>query len=180
MKRKTGFTVFLWIVLSVMMSFSASCGPDEEEFEIDSTPCNKNASDSAKAVLKFLAALSSPDVRKAVAGQNCYHGDEITEADSLNGYKKLVADLYEKTGQWVGIVGVDYEYMKIYSPRQLAGANAVLKAHWEKGGLVAVTFSPKNPWVNNEAGVIDNSQPWNGPGSPTDRTHADLKELLDP
>jgi mannan endo-1,4-beta-mannosidase len=147
---------------------------------IDSTPCNVNATDDTKSVLKYLAKLSGADIKKAIIGQNCYHGNEITDEHPQKGYTSMIADLHEKTGKWVGIVGIDYEYMKVYSPNELSKANKVLIAHWKKGGLVTINFSPQNPWFNDEAVMIKNSKTWDGPGSPTDLSQANLKDLIDP
>ncbi len=168
--------IFLFFVMFPCAAAQAPVSTDE----IDAVPCNPNASEDVKAVLKYLAALSSTDEGRAIAGQNCFHGDEITDASPMKGYAKLMVELFKKTGHYAAMVSVDYEYMKLYSPQELSAANKVLIGHWQKGGLVTITVSPLNPWVMDDAGSIRAPQTWDGPGSPTDRSRARLSELLDP
>jgi mannan endo-1,4-beta-mannosidase len=172
------FASLIITLLFILWSCFTSGALQEEE--TDTTPCNNNASDDAESVLQYIAALSSDDSGKAIVGQNCYHGDEITDSKPQNGYNNLVVELYNKTGKWVSIVGVDYEFMDIYSPAQLSHANEILISHWKKGGLVTINLSPLNPWVNNESGPTTTPREWNGPGSPMDRSYVNLKELMDP
>jgi mannan endo-1,4-beta-mannosidase len=147
---------------------------------VDTTPVNPDATEDAKRILEYLGGLSSPENPQAVVGQNCYHGNEISAEREENGYGNLVAGLYEQTGKWVGMVGVDYEFMKVFTPAELTVANRVLIDHWKKGGLVTVNFSPVNPWVSTEADMGRYREPWNGPGSPEDLSRARLADLLDP
>jgi mannan endo-1,4-beta-mannosidase len=136
--------------------------------EWDVSPSDEHALPEAKALLAYLAELSSPDDGRAIVGQNCYHGDEITESEPQNGYENLVVELFRRSGKWVGLVGVDYEYMKMYSPGELSGADRILIDHWNKGGLVTVNFSPLNPWTLPESGPVKVPEVWDGPGSPMD------------
>ena len=46
----------------------------------------------------------------------------------------------------MGIIGIDYEFQKVYSPDELKQGNAYLKSYWNKGGLVTIVWSPANPW----------------------------------
>lgn len=178
MKKKQQFIffiIFMFIMLLCMIISSSSSFKEK----IDSTPCNINAMDDAISILKYIAELSSADIKKAIVGQNCYHGDEITDSESQNGYNNLVVELYNKTGKWVSIVSVDYEYMKIFSPEELSNANKVLISHWKRGGLITINFSPQNPWINDESGIINNPKTWDGPGSPMDLSCVNLKDLID-
>lgn len=82
----------------------------------------------------------------------------------------------------MGIVSVDYEHDRVYTPEQLATANQYLIAHARRGGLVTVTWSPLGPWMNDELDLEGN------PGDWTDtRTNAaflsggaDLRDVIDP
>ncbi|MBN2351785.1 MAG: hypothetical protein JXD23_04375 [Spirochaetales bacterium] len=181
MRRVFAFPLIVCCLLAFAGPFCAADSPAPvTAAEIDAAPCNPNASADARSVLRLLAGLSATDVRKAIVGQNCFHGDEITDENPRRGYSSLVAGLYEKTGQWAGLVSLDYEYMKLYSPEELSAANKVLIGHWRKGGLVTVNLSPLNPWTLDESGPARAPKTWNGPGSPNDRSRARLKELVDP
>ncbi len=177
MKKKSRFIIFF--LLFIILLYLITNGSLSKK-EIDSSPCNVNAMDDAKAILKYIAKLSSADIKQAIIGQNCYHGDEITNSNSLDGYNKLIVDLYKKTGKWVSIVGIDYEYMKIYSSQELSNANKVLINHWKKGGLITINLSPLNPWIIDESGILNIPKTWDGPGSPTDLSQVNLKELINP
>ncbi len=173
MKPSFRFIFPVCTLLSVTVLHCAAAQPAIVSVaEIDAAPCNPDASEDAKSVLKYLAALSSTDEGRAIVGQNCFHGDEITDASLMRGYAALIVKLYKKTGRYVGMVSVDYEYMKLYSPEELSAANKVLIGHWQRGGLVTVNVSPINPWIMDDAGSVRAPKTWNGPGSPTDRSRA--------
>jgi mannan endo-1,4-beta-mannosidase len=118
-------------------------------------------------VLTFLTELSqkntTKDFRGAVSGQNCYHGSQILDSSWEKGYRNLVENLHDATGQWVGIVGLDYEWFQIFTPEQLSSANKVLIAHAKAGGLVTINLAPINPWVNDETDIVGNPGSWKGP-----------------
>jgi mannan endo-1,4-beta-mannosidase len=113
-------------------------------------------------VLDFITSLSAASVfRGAISGQNCYHGDEITDGSYQRGYRTMIEALHEKTGEWPGIIGLDYEWARSFTPDQLSKANDVLIDYAREGGIVTVTFTPQNPWFNDETNLAAN------PGSPT-------------
>jgi mannan endo-1,4-beta-mannosidase len=150
---------------------------------IDSTPSNPGASDAAKKVLAYLAELSTDSFNGVIAGQNCYHGDQITSSSTFDGYNSLVTSLFNQTNKWIGMIGLDYEHDRIFTPEQLANANKVLIAHWQKGGLVTVNWSPHNPWINDESDIYNNPGDWQNTrtSSPKyDASVVNLKNLADP
>ncbi|HYH02219.1 MAG TPA: glycosyl hydrolase [Bacillota bacterium] len=113
---------------------------------IDATPCNTNASEAAKNVLKYLATLTERNAQGVISGQNCGHGNEITTGN----YLTFIETLHQQTGQYVGMIGIDYEYQKVFSPEELLSANTELKNYWKNGGLVTINWSPTNPWSNSD------------------------------
>ncbi len=126
---------------------------------VDASPTNPDATPAAKAVLAYLAAHSTGEFQGTVVGQNAGHGDQIADANNtLMGFDALVGALHEDTGEWVGMVGVDYEHDLVFRPEQLAAANAVLIAHWERGGLVTINWAPQSPWLIDEADLSDGHQ----------------------
>lgn len=112
-------------------------------------------------VLDFITTLSTaPVFSGAISGQNSFHGDEITDDSYLRGYHTMIEALHEKTGEWPGIIGLDYEWARSFTPDQLSQANDVLIDYAREGGIVMVTFTPQNPWFNDETDLAAN------PGSP--------------
>lgn len=109
---------------------------------IDGTPCNPNASENAKNVLAYLAALTARTKTGVISGQNCGHGNEIAHGN----YDSFIETLYKQTGQYPGMIGIDYGYMREFSLDELVEANQYLIDYWNKGGLVTINWSPTNPW----------------------------------
>lgn len=133
------------------------------------------------AVLAYITALSTDTFNGTISGQNCYHGDEITGSSWLNGYDNLITKLHTETGKWVGIAGLDYEYMRIYTARELARANALLIEHAREGGMITICMSPQNPWVNDETDLVRMPGSDTGKGSTRDKTGVtSLDDLINP
>jgi mannan endo-1,4-beta-mannosidase len=130
-------------------------------------------------VLTYITDLSNGPYAGSISGQNCYHGTEI-----MAGYKNLVDKLHTDTGKWVGILGVDYEFAKIFNPTELTLTNQVLINYAQSGGLVMVTLTPLNPWVNDESDVMANPGAWDGPAGSQNKTGiqrvTSLNDLIDP
>jgi len=88
------------------------------------------------------------------------------------------------TGKWVGILGVDYEYAKLFTPAELSQTNQVLIDYARAGGLITVTFTPQNPWVNDEFDLVANPGTWDGPAGSQNKTGiaqvTSLNDLIDP
>lgn len=137
------------------------------------------------AVLKYITNLSTnnaTDFKGAISGQNCYHGDQITDSYYFQGYKSLVEGLYTATGEWVGIIGVDYESWQVFTPDQLSKTNDVLIHYAKNGGLVTINLSPQNPWGNDESDIINKPGTWNSPVTGTQTripAGASLYDLID-
>lgn len=150
--------------------------------EVDATPADPGATASAQAVLRFLAAHSTGEFQGAVVGQNCGHGSQVADdANALMGFHALVESLHDETGEWVGMLGIDYEHDLIFRPEQLTQANAVLAAHWARGGLVTVNWAPQNPWLNDESDLTNDQGVWtNTRNQGSNLEHVNLAELVDP
>src|SRR5258706_777916 len=92
-----------------------------------------------REILTYISNLSSGSLAGTISGQNAYHGTEI-----LGGYKSMVEELHTQTGKWVGILGVDYEFAKNFTPEELSLTNKVLIDYARVGGLITITFTPQN------------------------------------
>src|SRR5689334_10882327 len=88
-------------------------------------------------VLTYLTDLSNEPFKGVISGQNAYHGTEI-----LAGYTTMIEKLHLETGKYVGIVGVDYEFAKLFKPSELSQTNEVLIKYASEGGLVMITLAP--------------------------------------
>jgi mannan endo-1,4-beta-mannosidase len=84
------------------------------------------AASAAKAVLSYLASLSSRPDHKIISGQQ----------EELPDLSRFVAPLAAQTGHWPGILG--------YGVRRSNPA-ATAERYWNDGGLVMFTDDPANP-----------------------------------
>lgn len=167
------------IVFAVL--FCLSCGGNDRT--VNSLPSNPAASVSASLVLGYLAYLSSDGKGRVISGQNCLHGNQICDGKG-NGYSSMIGELYAQSGKYPGIIGLDYEHDKIFTSSELSEANAVLIDYWNSGGLVAVNWSPQNPWLNDESDIAADPGVWsntrvNGSYS-VNLSDVDIPKLLDP
>lgn len=143
----------------------------------------KTMKEKRDSVLDFIASLSiSPEYKGAISGQNCFHGDEIADDTYQKGYRSMIEALHEKTGEWPGIISLDYEWARNYTPAQLSKANSYLINYARSGGIVAVTLTPQNPWFNDETDLAGNPGSPNGPSSTFSRlpAKAGLDDLITP
>jgi mannan endo-1,4-beta-mannosidase len=134
-------------------------------------------------VLDYIASLSSaPVFRGAISGQNAGHGDEITDDAWYRGYRTMIEALYQKTGEWPGIIGDDFEWSRSFTPTQLSDANEVLINYARAGGIVMVTLTPLNPWFHDETDITAKPGSDKGPESALSGLPpgASLDDLLNP
>jgi mannan endo-1,4-beta-mannosidase len=101
---------------------------------------NPNASETCKKVYSYISGLGG-DENRVLAGQNCYHGNQISDY----GYEELVEGLYKSTGKYPSLLAVDYEYAKIFTPGELHLTNLKLIGHWKKNGLVTINWTARHP-----------------------------------
>ncbi|HEY1406198.1 MAG TPA: glycosyl hydrolase, partial [Spirochaetota bacterium] len=178
-------SVYVFICLALAGLLLQGCGSGSSSTKKD-PPVDPAVIDAKRTkVLNYITDLSNASAFKGtISGQNCYHGNQITDSDSLNGYKKLVEALHTATGKWVGILSLDYEYEHIFTSAQLSQANEVLIDYSKAGGIIAITVSPQNPWVNDESDIVNNPGTWDGPSSPQDKGGiakvTSLNDLIDP
>lgn len=186
MKHHSGFIpCTLGLLLTSLLL--CACGGGGSEQKTTTTypaatmqPSDTQASDATALVMRYLARLSNDEISGVLAGQNAGHGDQILNTSGTVGYAPLLEALQTQTGELPAIVGLDYEYDRIFTPEQLSAANQKLIAHWQAGGLVTINWSPNNPWWNDESDLVHNI----GGGDLTrtyggDMTAVDLNALSD-
>ena len=156
---------FLWVcflgalvmVVAVTTTTPHSYGQNRLGVQMGDPPANPRASADAQAVLAYLQAQRTNCA--ILAGQNVKSGEGMAED-----YAEVVAGLHATTGQWVGLLGMDY-YDYDDDHADYAESNPILIDYWQAGGLVSLSWSIPNPWTGGDA--------W-------DTRNADLTELLDP
>jgi mannan endo-1,4-beta-mannosidase len=144
---------------------------------------NRHATAKTTTVYRYLLSLTCGRARVdgVVSGQNVGHGSQAADTSGLLGYPRLVAQLAQQAGHYVGVAGVDYEHDFIFTPAQLSVANQVLLGHARRGGLVTINWSPQSPWLNDESDIAGNPGVWTN--TRTDNGQLDgvhLADLLDP
>jgi mannan endo-1,4-beta-mannosidase len=106
-------------------------------FSFPGQPCHANVTESARAVLTWLARLPSQDTNRVIAGQH------LTEIEKE--WTNHIINLHAATGQWPGLVSFAAE----------VGANAALQMNvvvpralevWTNGGLPLIKWQMPNPW----------------------------------
>lgn len=142
-------------------------------------PVDPLAMPEAGAILRYIASLSNDTLPGVIAGQNAYHGNQISDDHPMKGYQRMVVELHNETGHWPGMLGLDYEHDQIFSSAELSQANRVLIDYWNSGGLITINWAPLNPWITEDTGEPFTPHPWNGPGSTRDLSKVDLTELID-
>lgn len=131
-----------------------------QALDASAQPTDRMATPNARAVQAYLAALTNNQTEGVIAGQNTGHSDDINNSSGLSGFAPLVVELEKQTGEAPGIIGVDYEHNKIATPEQLSLVNKRLIAWWQSGGLVAINWSPQNPWWNDESDIANKPGFW--------------------
>ena len=137
-----------------------STSEDVEAPSCTQTASNPNLIADAVKVYNLIASLTCNKATKdgALMGQNTGFGDQIT-GDGDRSYQALVTALGD---QKPAVVSIDYEHDRIFTSEQLNNANAQLRAHWDAGGIIMISWMPLSPWKN------DAQDPANSPGSSAD------------
>jgi len=140
---------------------------------------NPRATPSTVATYRYLFSLTCGTAPRdgVISGQNVGHGSQAADTTGLLGYQRLIGQLDQESGHYVGIAGIDYEHDFVFTPQQLATANQVLIGHARRGGMVTINFSPQSPWLNDDTqpGVWTNTRTDNG-----QLNGVNLADILDP
>ncbi|GAL09460.1 hypothetical protein JCM19233_426 [Vibrio astriarenae] len=92
------------------------CGSDEsppltlDPATIDITPSNPKASSDTKRLLAYLGKLSTDQRPGAISGQLAGPADKTLDDSNIMSFHNNVQRLYDKTGKWPGVTGVDYAH----------------------------------------------------------------------
>ena len=106
----------------------------------------------AVAIMKYLGDLPNKSKNKIISGQFESWGDSVEPFSSPKNFVNIV---HQKTGKWVGLVGIEYHS----GPQVIYGkANQICIDYWNKGGfcqLYLIMSNPANPNSNNGGGTCD-------------------------
>lgn len=108
-------------------------------------------------LLQYLADLPNHPDQRVLSGQQVGDSVDPTWEDSAtNGYPQYVDALAAATGERVALVGGWYVDWGTTLPTtaNMLTLNAIMKKHWNTGGLVTLMFGPQNPWTH---GGIDDT-----------------------
>ena len=90
-------------------------------------------------ILSYLDQIYKSEPRTVLSGQTTCHNT----TRSLEAQYRFIDELAQKTGQYPGILAVDYGYTPVSN--RLAEVNAYIIDYGNKGGLVSISFHPGNP-----------------------------------
>ena len=119
---------------------------------------NPNALPDAKAIMRYLRSLPLRPDKKLISGQFESWGNDVKPLSSPS---NNLAVIHEKTGKWVGLVGVEYHAGGVFP----AEPNKLCIEYWRKGGLVQIYLIMRNPAA---------------PGSVNGGGKCDINLVLDP
>jgi mannan endo-1,4-beta-mannosidase len=140
-----------------------------------------DANQSAKQLLAYIASVPSRPSHRIISGQAIGRPGGYGTNDMLNGYKHLVDQLHDQTGQWVGLIGASYGQRSTRQKPPYIEADQLLADYWKAGGLVTIVWLPANPWTGGNQSDANGVGPFNElltPGTPPYVAwHAELDEL---
>jgi mannan endo-1,4-beta-mannosidase len=106
------------------------------------TTANPDALPDAKKILNYYYSLPAKTDAKVISGQLAEWGGDI-----VAGYQQNVVGLHDTTGEWVALLGTDFN-------TGIAPTLPVLTAWWKAGGLVTVSDHFFNPTDGGQPGDV--------------------------
>jgi mannan endo-1,4-beta-mannosidase len=167
-KRPTLSAALFVLVLIAINTQAAQAGPSVR-------PVDPQASPLARRLLNYLAQPHPIISGQAVGLLDGYEASATTPYRGITyGYQHYVEGLEEKSGQWVGLVGINYgrlmpcqdtnpfnpdhlsPYMNCSNPAldyksAYEYADQTLIDYWNAGGLVTAMWHAPNPWTGGNA-----------------------------
>lgn len=111
-------------------------------------PANSYASSDAARILTWLRSLPGRSSRRMLSGQSFGFADAFPRR-----YEPVFQAISRSTGRSVAIAAGDYGVMSPArgKPVDLSGVNRAMIAHWNRGGLVTISWRAPNPWTDGDA-----------------------------
>jgi mannan endo-1,4-beta-mannosidase len=92
---------------------------------------------SKKGIVSYLKACIAG--RRVIVGQHCGNG-----AETAQGFQDYVEGLHDKSSKYPALIGLEYGFSK---GNDLTFINKFALKHWQRGGLVTISWHADNPWV---------------------------------
>jgi len=109
-------------------------------------PANPQAGASTRAVLQYFQDVSDAPQHRVISGQ-------FTDFGKGAGLR-LMTNIFDKTGHWPGLLGVDYaDFAR--GGLETAKPNQAAILYWQQGGLVTVSAHLYDPAQTNGGGLRD-------------------------
>ena len=124
-------------------------------------PANPNVNAGAKAILKYFQGLEARADKRLLSGQFSNSGNRAN--------LRLLNDIYDKTGHWPAILGVDYSGRGGIS---IEAPNEAAIEYWKQGGLVTISTHLYNPARTN----LFLNQSTNLPANPPTNYNSGLRD----
>lgn len=111
-------------------------------------PANGLASADAVKLYGWLRTLPERSSRRMLSGQSFGFADAVPRQ-----YEPVFQAIERSTGRSVAIASGDYGVMSPVRGRivDLTAMNQALLAHWNRGGLVTLSWRAPNPWTDGDA-----------------------------
>ncbi len=113
-----------------------------------SRAANPNAMPAAQAILDTLYDLTNRPSNRVISGQFGSYGEGQTAATAAESLQRI----YDQSGKWVALTGMDYHTWDLYHLHNYAEPNQYLIDQWNKGSLVTLSWHAPNPWTRGESG----------------------------
>jgi len=145
--KRGGFLAICLLASFLLICVSCESVPKIEKTPVASTaPIDKEAIKNVSTLYSYLLSLPERTTNKYISGQ--FFGTE----EAYIGYEKNVQALYDETGEWPAMIGVDYiGGSKNPNFVDTEAKTNTLAMYWLKGGLVTVTLHIGNPWSGGDA-----------------------------
>ena len=102
------------------------------------------ASPQTRQILQYLKGLSSGPERRLISGHQLN-----TQFSPAASFDSAASKIYGQTGQWVGLIGIDYQRQTKGPLRSMSQTNKPIIDYFHSGGLVAIMTSFTNPWTDS-------------------------------
>jgi len=102
-------------------------------------PANPNAMLEARQVLNYLDSLDKKTSNKIISGQH------VGSSSFYQNYNPLVRDIYNETGKWLALIGVDFGWIDPNHATDWPDAKPLIIDHWNKKGLITISWHVANP-----------------------------------
>lgn len=119
-----------------------------------------NASDNTMRVFDLIADLTCKRTEDfedlVIVGQSLGVGNEIADVNNEErSYESLIQELADSTNRRIAIASVEYEEEELFSLANLEEANDILISHFERSGIISVTWTPLNPWTSDNTNITN-------------------------